>query len=53
MKIAIIGSKEFDSLEYHLADTFQNVMHHEVFHIDIKDVIKITRIRPYYSKNLH
>ena len=50
MKIAIIGSKEFDSLEYHLADTLQNVMLHDVFHIDIKDVIKIPFKYNYYAQ---
>ncbi|GAA4151357.1 hypothetical protein GCM10022217_05130 [Chryseobacterium ginsenosidimutans] len=40
MKIAIIGSKDFDSLEYHLHDSLE-FMGHNIFHIDVKDVIKI------------
>lgn len=40
MNIAIIGSKDFDSLEYHLQDSLK-FMGHNIFHIDVKDVIKI------------
>jgi spore maturation protein CgeB len=40
MNIAIIGSKDFDSLEYHIQDSLR-FMGHDVFHIDVKDVIKI------------
>lgn len=40
MKIAIIGSKDFDSLEYHLNDTLET-MGHEIFHVDLNDVIPV------------
>lgn len=40
MKIALLGSKDFDSLEYHLQDSLQ-FLGHTVFHIDIKDVVNI------------
>jgi len=59
MKIALIGSKDFDSLEYHLEDSFK-YLGHEVFHIDIKDVINIpyrynywaSKLLPAYDKNI-
>lgn len=59
MKIAIIGSKDFDTLEYHLQDTLK-VLGHEVFHIDIKDVLNIpfrfgywaTKLSPKYDANI-
>jgi spore maturation protein CgeB len=38
MKIALLGSKEYDSLEYHLNDSFA-FLGYSVTHIDIKDVI--------------
>lgn len=40
MKIALLGSKDFDSLEFHIHDSLLN-MNHEVFHIDLSDVINI------------
>lgn len=40
MKVAIIGSKDFDSLEYHIHDSL-SFLGHDVFHVDIKDVINI------------
>ena len=40
MRIAIIGSKAFDSLEYHLHDTLK-VMGHDIFHIDLDDIIPV------------
>lgn len=59
MKIALIGSKDFDSLEYHIQDTLKT-LGHEVFHIDIKDVINIpfrfgywaTKLSPKYDANV-
>lgn len=40
MKIAVLGSKIFDSLEYHVVDSL-TFLGHSVFHIDISDVIRI------------
>ncbi len=40
MKIVIIGSKDFDSLEFHINDSFTFLGHH-TFQIDIKDVMNI------------
>ncbi|MGN7990534.1 CgeB family protein [Pedobacter sp. 22226] len=40
MRIALLGSKNFDSLEFHINDSL-NFLGHDVFHIDIKDIIKI------------
>lgn len=59
MKIALLGSKDFDSLEYHLSDSLA-FLGHDVFHIDIKDVIQIpyrynywaTKLFPKYDKSL-
>lgn len=59
MKVAIIGSKVFDSIEYHLQDSFR-FLGHDVFHIDIDDVIKIpfkynywaTKLFPKYDANI-
>lgn len=38
MKVTLFGSKNFDSLEYHLNDSFQ-FLGHTVTHIDLKDVV--------------
>lgn len=51
MKIALIGSKDFDSLEYHLEDSFK-YLGHEVFHIDIKDIVKIPYRYSYWATKL-
>lgn len=51
MKVAIIGSKDFDSLEYHLHDSLE-FLGHQVFHIDIKDVIKIPYRYNYWATKL-
>lgn len=51
MKIALIGSKDFDSLEYHIQDAL-SVLGHEVFHIDIKDVIKLPYRYNYWAMRL-
>jgi spore maturation protein CgeB len=40
MKIALVGSKDFDSLEYHLHDSLEFLGHY-VYHIDISDIVKI------------
>lgn len=51
MKIALLGSKDFDSLEYHLHDALKH-MGHEVFHMDISDVIKIPYRYNYWASKL-
>lgn len=48
MIITILGSKEFDSLEYHLFDSFK-FLGNEVFHIDIKDIIPIPYKYNYFA----
>jgi len=40
LKITLFGSKDFDSLEYHIADTYR-LMGHEVFHLDVSDIVPI------------
>lgn len=40
MKITLFGSKDFDSLEYHLNDSF-GFLGYAITHIDIKDVISV------------
>src|SRR5665647_1636694 len=47
MKVAIIGSKGYDTLEYHLADSFR-FLNHQVTIFDISDVMPIE-----YTKNLY
>lgn len=51
MKVALLGSKDFDSLEYHLHDSL-TFLSHEVFHIDIKDVINIPYRYNYWATKL-
>lgn len=51
MKIALIGSKAFDSLEYHIQDSLR-FLGHEVFQIDINDVIKIPYRYNYWATKL-
>ncbi len=59
MKIALLGSKNFDSLEYHIGDSL-TFLDHNVYHIDIKDVVKIpyrfnywaTKLFPKYDMSL-
>ncbi|SFI09132.1 CgeB family protein [Halpernia frigidisoli] len=51
MKVALLGSKDFDSLEYHLQDSLV-FLGHEVFHIDIKDVVKIPYRFNYWATKL-
>lgn len=51
MKIALLGSKDFDSLEYHLNDSL-TVLGHDVFHIDISDIINIPFGYNYWARKL-
>lgn len=51
MKIALLGSKDFDSLEYHIHDSL-TFLGHQVFHIDIKDVVKIPYRYNYWGMKL-
>lgn len=51
MKIALIGSKNFDSLEFHLHDSL-TFLEHDIFHIDIIDVIKIPYRYNYWATKL-
>lgn len=51
MKIALLGSKDFDSLEYHIQDALTH-MNHQVFHIDISDVISIPYRFNYWATKL-
>ena len=40
MKVAILGNKDFDSLEFHLNDSL-TFLGHNVFHVYIKDIIHV------------
>lgn len=51
MKIAIIGSKDFDSLEYHIHDSLK-FLGHNVLHFDISDVISIPYKYNYWASKL-
>ena len=51
MKITLFGSKDFDSLEYHLNDSF-TFLDHTVEHIDIKDVLSIPYRYNYWARKL-
>ncbi len=51
MRIALIGSKNFDSLEFHLSDSIR-FLGHDVFHIDVKDVINIPYRYNYWATKL-
>lgn len=48
MKITLFGSKDFDSLEYHLNDSFK-YLGNDVEHIDIKDIISIPYKYNYFA----
>lgn len=48
MKITLFGSKNFDSLEYHLNDSFC-FLGHEIFHLDITDVISVPYKYNYFA----
>ncbi|MCL9809122.1 CgeB family protein [Flavobacterium luminosum] len=51
MKIALLGSKDFDSLEFHINDTLIH-MGHEVYHVDIADVVAIPYKYNYWATKL-
>ena len=51
MKIALLGSKDFDSLEYHLNDSL-TFLGHTVYHIDIKDVVTLPYRFNYWATKL-
>jgi len=51
MKIALFGSKDYDSLEYHLNDSF-TFLGHTVAHIDIKDIVAIPYKYNYFASKL-
>jgi spore maturation protein CgeB len=51
MKIAILGSKNFDSLEYHIQDSL-GFLGHGIFHIDIADVVNIPYRFNYWATKL-
>lgn len=51
MKIAILGSKDFDSLEFHIHDSLKH-LGHNIFHIDIKDVVNIPYRFNYWGRKL-
>lgn len=51
MKIALFGSKDFDSLEYHLHDSLR-FLGHEVFHLDIKNVVSIPYRYNYWARKI-
>ena len=48
MKIALFGANTFDSLEYHLSDSFR-FLGHEVFHLDIMDIVPINYKYAYWG----
>lgn len=48
MKITLFGSKDFDSLEYHLNDSFR-FLGNDVTHIDITDIISIPYKYNYFA----
>lgn len=51
MKVALLGSKDFDSLEYHLQDSLI-FLGHTVFHIDISDIVNIPYRFSYWGSKL-
>ena len=48
MKITLFGSKDFDSLEYHLNDSI-SYLGYSVVHIDINDIISLPYRYNYYA----
>lgn len=48
MKITLFGSKNFDSLEYHLNDSFK-FLGNDVVHIDLLDVVSIPHKYNYFA----
>lgn len=51
MKIVILGSKNFDSLEYHISDSLK-FLGHKIFHIDINDVVNIPYKYNYWGQKI-
>lgn len=51
MKISILGSKKFDTLEYHLHDSLA-FLGHQVHHVDAVDVVKIPMKYNYWAQKL-
>lgn len=47
MKVALIGSKAYDSLEYHIADAFVH-LGHDVFHVDMSDFVSLKYLHNYW-----
>jgi spore maturation protein CgeB len=47
MKVALLGSRAFDSLEFHLADSFR-YLGHQVHHVDMADFIPLTYLYNYW-----
>lgn len=48
MKVTLFGSKNFDSLEFHLNDSFR-FLGYEIFHLDIIDIISIPYKYNYFA----
>ncbi|WP_291087530.1 MULTISPECIES: CgeB family protein [unclassified Empedobacter] len=51
MKIALLGSKDYDSLEFHINDSLTH-LGYNVFHIDIKDVISLPYRYNYWAQKI-
>ncbi|MEH3113536.1 CgeB family protein [Pedobacter terrae] len=47
MKIALIGNKDFDTIEFHTADALRN-LGHEVYHVDMSDFVNIRYLYNYW-----
>ncbi|QEK52209.1 glycosyltransferase [Pedobacter aquae] len=47
MKVALIGNKGFDTIEYHTADALKHLGHH-VYHVDMSDQIDIKYLYNYW-----
>lgn len=48
MKVILIGSRAFDSLEYHLSDSFR-ALGHEAVTLDVTDVVPVSRKMTYWA----
>jgi spore maturation protein CgeB len=48
MKITLFGSKDFDSLEYHLNDSFM-FLGNDVTHVDISDIVSVPYKYNYFT----
>lgn len=51
MRITVLGSKVFDSLEFHVVDSLRH-LNHEVVHIDITDVLPISYKYTYWIQKV-